>query len=127
MHMGWVRDGTGATQLQMAVLVTPNESFGTAYMAGDPSRSGICSYTRQSPADRATSGTRAKSKKAVQSPLDGAMRCRHLAPLPQSRVSPDSRRVHAAVVTFPGLAAGDCGKQGSDRDRDQGDRAANGQ
>jgi Protein of unknown function (DUF2867) len=33
MHIGWVRDHTGAYRGQMAVLVKPNGLLGTAYMA----------------------------------------------------------------------------------------------
>jgi hypothetical protein len=33
MHVGWVRDGTGAHRAQMAVLVKPNGVLGSAYMA----------------------------------------------------------------------------------------------
>ena len=33
MHLGWVPDGTGGYRGQMAVLVKPNGSLGTAYMA----------------------------------------------------------------------------------------------
>ncbi len=33
VHLGWVRDGTGAYSGQMAVYVKPNGWFGTAYMA----------------------------------------------------------------------------------------------
>jgi hypothetical protein len=33
MHLGWVPDETGCYRAQMAVLVKPNELYGTAYMA----------------------------------------------------------------------------------------------
>ena len=33
MHIGWVPDGTGGYRAQMAVLVKPNGSLGSAYMA----------------------------------------------------------------------------------------------
>jgi uncharacterized protein DUF2867 len=33
MHVGWVKDETGAYRGQMAVLVKPNGAFGAAYMA----------------------------------------------------------------------------------------------
>jgi hypothetical protein len=33
MHIGWVRDGTGAFRGQMAVYVKPNGLLGTGYMA----------------------------------------------------------------------------------------------
>jgi hypothetical protein len=33
MHLGWVPDGTGRYRGQMAVLVKPNGTFGSAYMA----------------------------------------------------------------------------------------------
>ena len=33
MHLGWVPDGSGGYRGQMAVLVKPNGTFGTAYMA----------------------------------------------------------------------------------------------